>query len=50
MSASAAGPTPAECVNNEDLVVEVGGAHLNLRGEVNMRREIERYDIPVYAH
>jgi hypothetical protein len=34
----------------EDLVVEVGGAHLNLRGEVNMRREIERYDIPVYAH
>ncbi len=35
---------------HEDLVVEVGGAHLNLRGEVNMRREIERYDIPVYAH
>jgi phytoene dehydrogenase-like protein len=35
---------------HEDLVVEVGGAHLNLRGEVNMRREIERYGIPVYAH
>lgn len=34
----------------EDLVVEVGGAHLNLRGEVNMRREIERYGIPVYAN
>lgn len=36
--------------DHEDLVVEVGGAHLNLRGEVNMRREIERYDVPVYAH
>lgn len=35
---------------HEDLIVEVGGAHLNLRGEVNMRREIERYGIPVYAH
>jgi hypothetical protein len=35
---------------HEDLLVEIGGAHLNLRGEVNMRREIERYDIPVYAH
>lgn len=35
---------------HEDLVVEIGGAHLNLRGEVNMRREIERYDIAVYAH
>lgn len=35
---------------HDDLVVEVGGAHLNLRGEVNMRREIERYGIPVYAH
>lgn len=35
---------------HEDLVVEIGGAHLNLRGEVNMRREIERYNIPVYAH
>ena len=35
---------------HEELVVEVGGAHLNLRGEVNMRREIERYGIAVYAH
>lgn len=35
---------------HEELIVEIGGAHLNLRGEVNMRREIERYDIPVYAH
>lgn len=35
---------------HEELVVEVGGAHLNLCGEVNMRREIERYDIAVYAH
>lgn len=30
----------------DDLIVEVGGAHLNLRGEVNMRREIERYKSP----
>ena len=36
--------------DHEDLIVEVGGAHLNLRGETNLRREIERYNIPVYAH
>ena len=35
---------------HEELVVEVGGAHLNLRSELNMRREIERYGIEVYAN
>ena len=34
---------------HEEVVAEVGGAHLNLRGEKNMRREIERYGVAVYA-
>ncbi len=34
---------------HEELVIEVGGAHLNLRGEANLRQEIERYGIPVYG-
>jgi (S)-6-hydroxynicotine oxidase len=32
---------------HEDLTIEAGGAYLNLRGERNLRREIERYGIEV---
>ncbi|CAB4943058.1 MAG: FAD-dependent oxidoreductase [Actinobacteria bacterium] len=35
---------------HEALIIEVGGAHLNLRSERNMRREIDRYGIEVYAN
>jgi monoamine oxidase len=32
---------------HEDVTIEAGGAYLNLRGERNLRREIERYGIAV---
>ncbi len=32
-----------------DVLIEAGGAYLNLRDEHNLRREIERYGIPVSA-
>lgn len=32
---------------HEDVTIEAGGAYLNLRGERNLRREIERYQIAV---
>ncbi|WP_375479760.1 flavin monoamine oxidase family protein [uncultured Jatrophihabitans sp.] len=34
---------------HEDIQIEAGGAYLNLRNETNLRREVERYAIPVFA-